>query len=261
VESTYRPGKKDIVAIDGMAVTLPKTQRHNCKKFNDKTVGGGVVRSYMVTAVRGVCPVKVLKIVQGAWHDSVIMHGIALIARGPLYLMDRGFYCYELMEQWVADKVRFILRIKERSFSHEALRTVGNPRRHGALRILLDVVARLGKADGKHRPVVRLVIALLPDGEKLILATNQYRWTAGTRRLRLTQTHPSGSGWPACLGVRARRGIHGCSVIWTLRLAEQRKTKSWPVWRQAAMANWSSNSRSATWVTRRPGSRGARPRT
>jgi hypothetical protein len=78
VECTHRPGKKAIIAIDGMAVTLPKTQRHNCKKFNDKTVGGGVVWSYMVTAARGVCPVKVLKIVQGAWHDSVIMHGIAL---------------------------------------------------------------------------------------------------------------------------------------------------------------------------------------
>lgn len=180
VECTYRPGKNDIVAIDGMAVTLPKTQRHNCEKFNDKTVGGGVVWSYMVTAARGVCPVKVLKVVQGAWHDTVIMRGIKLIARGPLYLMDRGFYCYELMEQWVADKVRFIVRIKERSFSHEALRTVGKPRRHGALRILLDVEARLGKADGKHRPLVRLVIALLADGEKLILATNQYGWSAET---------------------------------------------------------------------------------
>jgi len=178
LESAHRPCPGDIVAIDGMAVTLPATQRHRCAKYNHKAGGGGVVWAYLITAAKGVCPVKVIRIVQGAWNDSVVMRGVALTARGPVYLMDRGFYCYELIQQWLTDTVHFIVRLKERSLTYRVLQTVGPPRPHGKNRILLDAKARLGKADGEFRPLVRLVIALLPGGEKPILATDRFHWSA-----------------------------------------------------------------------------------
>jgi len=178
IESTHAPGKDELVAIDGMALTLPKTQRHHCAKFNDKTVGGGVIWAYMIRAARGVCPVRILKVVRGAWCDATAMRGVALIANGPVYLMDRGFHCYALIQQWRTDGVRFIVRLKRRILLYDVLQTVGAKRRWGNKAIVLDAVARLGRADAKIRPVVRLVIAILPTGEHLILASDRFGWSA-----------------------------------------------------------------------------------
>jgi hypothetical protein len=178
LESAHQPGEDELVAIDGMAITLQTTQRHQCTKFNDKTVGGGVVWAYMIHAARKVCPVKVLKIVRGAWSDSTIMAGVALIANGPVYLMDRGFHCYALMQQWITDGVRLVVRLKRGILRYEILKTVRPARRCGAKYITVDAVARLGKPDAKIRPKVRLVIAKLPSGEELILASNRLAWSA-----------------------------------------------------------------------------------
>lgn len=178
LESTHAPGEGDLVAIDGMAVTLPKTQRHNCAKFNNKTVGGGVVWAYMVHATRGMCPVRILDVIRGAWHDGTVMRGIELIRNGPTYLMDRGFCCYTLIQKWLDDSVHFIVRLRKRSLCYEVLKTLGAPRRWGNKSILVDAVARLGVATRKVRPVVRLVVAQLPSGEYLIVASGHMDWSA-----------------------------------------------------------------------------------
>lgn len=177
LESTHKPGDNELVAIDGMAVTLPKTQRHQCKKYNDKTVGGGVVWTYMINVAQGVCPVKILKIVEGAWHDSKVMRGVKLIPKGPVYLMDRGFYALELLEEWLDAKVRFIVRVKERSLVYEQIRTITKPRSVGDKFVALDAIVRLGGPRAKAHPIVRLVIAILASGEKLILATDRLDWS------------------------------------------------------------------------------------
>lgn len=178
LESTYSPGSGELVAIDGMAVTLPRTQRHQCKKVNKKTVGGGVVWSYVIDAVAGCCPVKILKIVEGAWHDSRIMRSVSLIPRGPVYLMDRGFYALEVLQKWLDEKVHFIVRVKENCLVYELLRQVSAPRTIDGKRLELDAVVRLGGPRAKAYPQVRLLIAILPSGEKLILATDQLKWSA-----------------------------------------------------------------------------------
>ena len=178
LECQHTPGRGELVALDGMAVTLPKTQRHHCKKYNHTTVGGGVVWTYMIHAARGICPVKVLRVVQGAWHDSVILRQVPLIARGPIYLADPGFYCLDLLQQWLTQGVHFVVRCKQSNFQREILETVGNARWHGRVYILEDVIAHLGTPKRKTRPRVRLVIALLPSGERILLASDQFRWTA-----------------------------------------------------------------------------------
>jgi len=178
IESTHCPGEDELVVVDGMAITLPKTQRHRCRKFNNKTVGGGVIWAYMIRAAKGLCPVKILKVVEGAWSETTVMRGIALIANGPIYLMDRGFHCYALFQQWLTGHVRFIVRLKRRILRYEVLKTVGAARPWGNKWIVVDCVARLGRADAKIRPVVRLVIAILPSGEQLILASDRFDWSA-----------------------------------------------------------------------------------
>lgn len=177
LESTHTPGDEELVGLDGMALTLPKTQRHNCKKFNDKTVGGGVVWAYMVHAVRDVSPVRVLKITEGAWHDTTVMRKVDLIARGPVYLMDRGFYALALLDQWLHEQVRFLVRVRKRSLKFDILRELSPPCRVGDKTVLLDARVRLGGPRAKKHPVVRLIWAVLPSGEDLILATDRFDWT------------------------------------------------------------------------------------
>lgn len=178
LESKHQPGAGELVAIDGMAVTLPKTQRHKCKKFNHRAVGGGVVWMYNVNATEGVTPIKVLSVVEGAWHDSMIMRTVSLIANGPIYLMDRGFYALEVIQKWLNDKVHFIVRVKAKNLLFTVERELSGPRPIGKKHLELDAIVRLGGAQAKAHPRVRLLIARLSSGEKLILATDQWRWSA-----------------------------------------------------------------------------------
>jgi hypothetical protein len=176
LEGRPRGGSKEALeAIDGMAVTLPKTRRHHCKKSNNATVGGGVVWAYMIDAAKGISPVKVLKLIEGAWHDTTVMRGVELIARGPVYLMDRGFYAFDLIERWLAQQVRFIVRVREHDLLYEVWQTLSAPRWIGNKWLRLDGLVRLGGPHAKAHPVVRLIIAELPSGESLILATDRFK--------------------------------------------------------------------------------------
>jgi len=117
-------------------------------------------------------------VAKGAWHDTVVMRGVSLIAKGPIYLMDRGFCCYALIQQWLTDHVRFIVRLRKRELRYEVLKSRGPRRRCGDKLLLVDAVGRLGIAGRNIRPVVRLVVAQLPSGEWLILASDHFAWSA-----------------------------------------------------------------------------------
>jgi hypothetical protein len=179
LQCRHTPGPGELVPIDGMAVTLPKAQRHNCAKYNHKTVGGGVVWAYMIHARKDLCPIQILKVIRGAWHDSTVMRQVALIARGPTYLMDRGFYCLELLQTWLDQRVHFIVRCRGNRFQYEPIERRDHPRTHRGLPIVWNGLARLGCPKAKVRPVVRLVIATLSSGEQLILASDHLDWSAG----------------------------------------------------------------------------------
>jgi hypothetical protein len=171
-------GREELIAIDGMTVGLPKTQRHKCKKMNDKTVGGGVVWAYAIRAARGVCPVKVLQVLEGAWHDVTVMRAVSLVARGPVYLMDRGFYAFDLLEKWLEEGVHFIVRVREKDLRYDVIREISRPRLVGNLRVALDARVRLGGKQAKRHPEVRLVQAILPSGEGLSVVTGLLAWSA-----------------------------------------------------------------------------------
>jgi len=161
-----------LVAIDSMPVTLPATYRHGCAAVTPTTVGGGVLWSLALDAARGVNPVCIIKIIEGAWHDSRLIRSVELIAQGPTYLMDRGFYAIDLVTRWTQRRVRFIVRAKRANLRYGTVRRIGPARRIGSLRVSLDAVVRLGGVYRRVRPRVRMVRAFLPSGEELILVSN-----------------------------------------------------------------------------------------
>lgn len=178
LETRHEPGDEELVVLDGMALTLPKTQRHGCAKFNNKTVGGGVVWAYCVEATRGLTPVRLVEMVRGAWHDTTVMRKVTVIARGPVYVMDRGFYALDLLAQWLRGHVRFVVRVREKDLVYETIREVSKPRPVDGKPLLLDMIVRLGAKRASAHPIVRLLISVLPSGEHLVLATDRFQWSA-----------------------------------------------------------------------------------
>jgi hypothetical protein len=170
-----------LIAIDSMAVTLPASQRHRCRKYNDKTVGGGVLWAFMIHTRRGSCPVRVLKTMAGAWGDTAQMAGVELSTRGPIYLMDRGFYALKLIEQWLCQRVRFIVRARGDAV-YERLKTLSAPRGYGkAGRIEMDAWVRLGSVNAKVHPRARMIRARV--GEQLLVLVTGLRHLSAERLL------------------------------------------------------------------------------
>ena len=188
----YVPAKSDILVLDSMAVSIPKSRQHNCAKMNNQTVGGGVLWSLCITAKRGVCPVRVLKIMEGAWHDSTAMKTVELAAKGPVHIMDRGFYAIDLLNQWLGRGVRFLIRARGKDLVYTAVREIGPPRvlraktcSRGPLRsatALFDGIALIGGPQCRvKRPTVRLLVVRLErDGkvEELTLMSDELKLDA-----------------------------------------------------------------------------------
>lgn len=173
----HTPRAGELVGLDSMAVTLPITQRHRCKKFNRSTAGGGILWEYRLQAQPGSCPVKIIQTMAGAWNDSALMKGVALLARGPIYLMDRGFFSLPLIERWRADGVRFIVRARFNSV-YEISQKISRSRDYGKSgRIELDAIVRLGCNAAAAHPVVRLIRAKVGK-EHISLVTGEISWRA-----------------------------------------------------------------------------------
>lgn len=161
LECHVRPARGELIAIDGMAVTLPATQRHRCAKYNGRTAGGGVIWSFAINARPGSCAVRILKTVVGAWRDATRMRGVALEPDGPIYLMDRGFFALDLIRDWLTQKVRFIVRVRKDA-TYEVLKSLGRRRRYRTGWIEMDAWVRLG-SNGMLHPEARLIRAVIGD--------------------------------------------------------------------------------------------------
>jgi hypothetical protein len=167
----FVPRQGSIIVLDSMAVTLPCSQRSNAKKFNNATVGGGVLWQFLINAPPNTSPVRILKFMHGAWNDSFQIRDCRLCPNGPIYLMDRGFYALDNIAAWTEQNVFFVLRAKQQQCHYEPIKVLDRARRVNAdLTILWDGIAAVGK-DPKKRVVVRLVVAQ-KDGKDLILVSN-----------------------------------------------------------------------------------------
>lgn len=179
-----------LVAIDGMAVSLPKTRRHHCAKVNNATVGGGVLWALALDGPRNrPSPVRLLATMRGSWCDAKILRGVRLEAFGPVYLMDRGCYCIDLLADWLCQGVRFVVRARAgKNLAYEVHLAMGNPRtialkKGRSLAVEFDGQAILGSAKRRGaRPLVRLIVGTLrhPGGksEQLVVVSSELKTDA-----------------------------------------------------------------------------------
>lgn len=175
LEARHEPAPESLVVLDSMAISLPWTQRHGCARMNKRTAGGGVLWAYTVQAPAGCCPVRVLKVMAGAWNDAAQMDGVELMAHGPVYVMDRGFYCMKRFQSWQDQGVRFIVRARCNA-AYMVLKTLSSPRPYGQGRIYLDALVELGSAQGIHC-VARLIKAVVGN-QYFLLVSTQMHWSA-----------------------------------------------------------------------------------
>jgi hypothetical protein len=170
----FNPGENEDVILDSMMCSLPITLRHGCKKVNNHTVGIGVLWGFIPSINKYKLPIKIYSVMEGAWSDSMLIRNIKLIPKSCTYIMDRGFYAIDLVGQWLKEKVNFIIRARENNLLFKVEKIVSGKRKYKDIEIELDAIVLLGaeKLWGKMRPKVRLIKALLPDGDTLILLTN-----------------------------------------------------------------------------------------
>jgi hypothetical protein len=179
VQGAFAPRRAELVGLDSMPLTLPARRRHGCRPISRQTVGGGVLWAYRIRAAAGSCPVKILRLIVGPWHDTQLIGELPLQARGPVYLMDRGFWAIDRIAQWLAQGVHFIVRINAQDFCYTADGRCGAPRpAPRGVRIEFDGLATLGGRQRRRKPRVRLVLARLGDGRDLFLASDQFTASA-----------------------------------------------------------------------------------
>lgn len=167
----WDPAEQRLVLLDSMAFTISARRRSDAEKVNDKTLGGGVLWAYLPDASAGKSPVRLLKVMRGAWNDCAQMRGLDfIIPNGPIYVLDRGFFGFDLLRLWLDQQVHFIVRAKKNNVTcYTVVREIRHTKKVGGLRVLLDAVVDLGKSD----PVrVRMIKAVVASGELLILISD-----------------------------------------------------------------------------------------
>ena len=106
--------------LDTMPQTLPATQRGKGAKINNVSRGMGVMFAFNLDAMPGQCPIDILGIFRGSWNDTYKVRQVALIANGPVYIADRGFYSRETVKLWLDQHINFIVRGKSAKMSWES---------------------------------------------------------------------------------------------------------------------------------------------
>lgn len=187
-------GAGDIVVLDSMAVSLPATRRHHCARMNNNTVGGGVLWGLCITMRRGISPLRILSLMDGAWNDAGIIGTVRLTPRGPLHLMDRGFHKIDAVARWLEEGVRFLSRARTKDLVYTEVRSLGKKRelraklsQRGARRtaeVLFDGMAVLGAAGRRgKRPLLRLIDLRIHRGsktERVVLLSSELETDAQT---------------------------------------------------------------------------------
>lgn len=172
------PGPERLRPVDTMPLSLAATARSDASAINNNTIGIGLTWLLDLEPQSGCCPFEVLKIHSGAWNDAAFL--MSEEARFPCDeqatdVFDRGFSSHRVMRERLARCEPFLMRLRKCEVKYwKCVKRVSRRKRHGSLKILHDMVATIGA----RTPVtVRLVWALLPNGEALIVATDRMDWT------------------------------------------------------------------------------------
>lgn len=178
-ESWEGLGAGDLVAVDTTWLSLPATQRSKgLRKIASDAVGIGAM--YALRLDGGRFPLRLLGILHGAANDTKPVRRARLLACGPTYVMDRGFYSMKTVDHWVSSGVRFVVRAKAHCLKYRVEQVLSAPRRADRLSIEEDAVVLLGSEKTRlARARVRLVRARRrSDGEQIILVSGNMDWSA-----------------------------------------------------------------------------------
>jgi hypothetical protein len=172
-----------LVVIDAMPITLGYGRGRSCRRYNNVARGGGVLWALWLKPPPGACPLAQLSLMRGAWSDVKLLRAATwattLIAAGPIYLLDRGFFAIDLVAAWLTQGVHFIQRAPLDQVHVQCERVCGPPRQVDRVQVLRDEIGTLGVATRRGaRPRVRLVWGTLPGGEELILVSDLLAWNA-----------------------------------------------------------------------------------
>lgn len=177
-----------LVVLDAMPVTLGQGRGRACRAYNNVARGGGVLWAIWLKPPPGSCPLSQLSLMRGSWSDVKLLRAARLIADGPIYLLDRGFFAIDLIARWLRRGVHFIQRGALDQVHVEFEKSCGKPRQVDKVRVLRDEIGLLGVAGRRGpRPRVRLVWGELPSGEALILVSDLLNW--GAQRLLRAYKH------------------------------------------------------------------------
>lgn len=176
-------GERVLVAIDTTWFSLPRTQRtRGLRLLASDAVGLGAMVAVCLDPCAGAGAVRLLTLLNGAHNDTLPVRAARLIARGPTYLFDRGYYSMQTVAHWLKEGIRFIVRAKTAHLRYTVLRPLAMPSRRlaGGLVLLEDAIVRLGSPRSRApRSSVRLLRARrASDGEVFVLLTGHEHWTA-----------------------------------------------------------------------------------
>lgn len=179
-EDWSRLGERDLVAVDTTWITLPATQRtRGLGKVSGDAVGLGAMFALRLDG--HLFPLRLLAVLPSATSDTKPVRLCRLLAAGPTYVLDRGFYSMTTVAHWMRAGVRFIARAKAgKSLRYEVKKHLGGAgARVRGLRVLEDAVVLLGSPQTRaKRSLVRLVRACHADGEEVVLVTGHLHWSA-----------------------------------------------------------------------------------
>lgn len=170
---------RHLVALDAMPMTLGQGRGRACRPYNNVARGGGVLWAVWLKPPPGCCPLCQLSLMRGSWSDVKLLRAAHLLAQGPIYLLDRGFFAIDLVAAWLRRGVHFIQRAPLDQVYVEPEKVCGPERWVDRVRVQRDQIGRLGVAGRRgERPRVRLVWGQLPGGEALILVSDLLDWSA-----------------------------------------------------------------------------------
>ena len=97
-----------------------------------------------------------------------------LIKPGQTVVMDRGYQCHKLFDQWQREEKHFVCRIKKST--HKTIQQE-NPVSAGSI-VFLDVIARLGSQTTSLTEIPVRVIGYCVKGKEFYLATDRFDLSA-----------------------------------------------------------------------------------
>lgn len=162
----FHPQFGDLVGIDGSLIDAVKSMR-----FADYRKGVQKAKVHLGFNLNQGVPGKVF-LSKGKADERPFVSQI--LKHGQTGVMDRGYQCHKLFDQWQREEKHFVCRIKKST--HQTI-LQENPVSAGSI-VFLDVLAHLGSQTTSLTEIPVRVIGYRVDGKEFYLATDRFDLSA-----------------------------------------------------------------------------------